>query len=272
MVRKGYFLITLFYLPGFYGKACIYLSLPPLGSGFWSSVSPAWHAPWQLSPYPSQGPLSLLSPLSTMATDLISNLRPSASVAPAHLPRWPSFPDCWVIPGSSQEDLVSCKLSPSLSSQALPCSQRSFHGVCGCTSSTRTRTAHQSPPQCGACFMPWETEGTSPTKSPRWPPNTQLLPSNSGYIPRPCRVFHNLLSLLLCSETFLWPPVERDWFSFQVLPSNTCHLPVSQVLRIAAWLGKGDHGRGVAEGGGWAMGRVEIWLRLGVGKKHELGS
>ena len=40
MVRKGYFLITLFYLPGFCGEPCIYLSLPPLGSGFWSSVSP----------------------------------------------------------------------------------------------------------------------------------------------------------------------------------------------------------------------------------------
>lgn len=32
--------------------------------------------------------------LSMMAAYLIFNLRPSTSVAPAHLPCWPNFPDC----------------------------------------------------------------------------------------------------------------------------------------------------------------------------------
>lgn len=116
---------------------------------------------------------------------------------------------------------MSCKLSPSLSSWALPCSQRSFHGVCRCTSSTRTRTAHQLPPQCGACFMPRETEGTSQTKSPRGPLNTQPLPSNSSYIPRPCRVFHNILSLLLCSETYdhQWKETDLAFNSFLIKPA-----------------------------------------------------
>lgn len=80
MVRKGYFLITLFYPPGFCGEPFIYLSLPPLGSGFWNSESCLTRTLAALTiSFPGASP-SLLSPLSTMATNLISNLRPSASV------------------------------------------------------------------------------------------------------------------------------------------------------------------------------------------------
>lgn len=222
MVRKGYFLITLFYPPGFCGEPCIYLSLPPFGSGFWNSESClATHLGSSHHILPSWGPLFLLSLLSTMATDLISNLRPSAGVLLPITPTLAKVPliagDSRLFPGSLSE--LQGKPKPLLPGSALFSEELPWR--------LPMHLLHQDPdspsiaPSMWGLFHATRQKVPPQTKSPRGPLNTQPLPSNSSYIPRPCRVFHNILSLLLCSETYdhQWKETDLAFNSFLIKPA-----------------------------------------------------
>lgn len=224
MMRKGYFLITVFYLPGFCREPCIYLSLPSLGSGFWNSVSPAWHAAWQLSLHPSRGPL-LSCPCSAQRQPTSFSTSGQAQCCSSPSATLAEFP--WLLSDSGlfPAGLSELQVKPPLQGSAL------FADAVG--SAVESSDA-LSPPGPGVLCR--RAESTSPTKSPRWHFNTQPLPSSSRYIPRQCKVVYNtpqLTSLLRnLPMTTSWKRLA--WLSSPSLYYNTCLPPVTQVHCIPA--------------------------------------
>lgn len=271
-MRIGYFLITLFYLPGFRREPCSYLSLPP-GSGFWNSVSPAWHTPWQFSLHPSCGPL-LSHPYTARWQPTSFSASGQAQVSP--------LPFCRVGQISllakqfqalpSRAEWAASSIFPPRLCLVL-CHSWGWSAVGRCTSCP---SLGPSITPCVTCAVLWEAESPSPTKPPRWHPKSSL---QFTLHTRPLCNDHasDHSAVLLTSTCFSAQKPIHDqkltMLGLQVLPSAIT-LVFQELLTqdhlTPALLGKDHERRGVADRGQRVVGEVKTWLGLGR-RKAPLG-
>lgn len=220
MVRKGYFLITVFYLPGFCREPCIYLSLPSLGSGFWNSVSPAWHAAWQLSLHPSRGPL-LSCPCSAQRQPTSFSTSGQAQCCSGPSAALAEFP--WLLSDSRlfPAGLSELQVKPPLQGSAL------FADAVGSAVESSDALSPPGPGGHNTGPIAHSVGGLYSAAGQKVPPQ-QSLPgdiSTPSLFPPVHVTYHGNakwstihLNLPLCSETFLWPQAESGWLGFQAPP------------------------------------------------------
>lgn len=217
-MKRGYFLITLFYLPGFRGEPCIYLSLLLARASGTLWVLPDMH----LGSFHCLLPVGLCFPIPAQLDGSLPHFRPRAkhkccSCPSAMLAEFPwLLNNSRLFPGGLRELQVKFSLQGSALFSVAPGAGVEY--ACRCPAFPSPSASITA---CVTCVVLWEAESPSPTKSPRWHPKSSHFPPIPGPFCKGHSSDHSATLLTLTCFSAPKPVYDQKlkMLGLQVLPS-----------------------------------------------------